>query len=119
MSLTINQRLPGCTDGNYHVKARGCIAASLHWADENGPLPDWQPFEYLPIETNRVVMYKMEGSKAIPRNATHVLARAVSADFSAVEECLAPIPNLAEKPAEEPMQRFLVMTDLHLSNKLW
>ena len=119
MELTINQRIPGCADGNYHVKAKGCIAASLHWADENGALPDWQSFAYLPIETNGVSMYKMEGSRAIPADATHVLARAVSADFVVVEEILAPIPKLAERAAEEPVQRFLVMTDLHLSNKPW
>ena len=100
MNLTINQRISGCADGNYHVKAKGCIVASLHWADENGALPDWQPFAYLPIETNGVGMYKMEGGRAVPKGATHVLARAVSADFSAVEECLAPIPKVAEKTVE-------------------
>ena len=119
MELTINQRIPGCADGNYLVKAKGCIAASLHWADENGALVDWQPFAYLPIETNGVGMYKMEGSRAIPKAATHVLVRAVSADFSSVEESLVPIPKLTERGIEEPAQRFLVMTDLHLSNKPW
>lgn len=86
IELTINQRIPGCADGNYHVKAKGCIVASLHWADENGALPDWQPFAYLPIETNGVGMYKMVGGRAIPKDATHVLARAVSADFSSAED---------------------------------
>lgn len=119
MELTINQRIPGCADGNYHVKSKGCIAASLHWADENGALPDWQPLAYLPIETNGVGRYKMEGGRAIPKDATHVLARSVSADFASVEEILAPIPKLAEKEPEAPAQRFLVMTDLHLSNKPW
>lgn len=119
MDLTIHQKIPGCADGNYHVKAKGCIAASLHWADENGALPDWQPFAYLPVEPNGVGMYKMEGSRAIPKDATHVLARAVYADFGAVEESLVPIPKPAEKTVEEPVQRFLVMTDLHLSSKPW
>ena len=119
MNLTINQRIPGCADGNYHVKAKGFIAASLYWADANGALPDWQPFAYLPIETNGVGMYKMEGGRAIPSDATHVLARTVSADFSTVEECCAPIPKPAVRAANEPVQRFLVMTDLHLSSKPW
>lgn len=119
MDLTINQRIPGCADGNYHVKAKGCIVASLHWADENGVLTDWQPFAYLPIETNGIGMYKMVGSRAIPRDATHVLARAVSADFASVEEILIPIPKPAEAEAEESAQHFLVMTDLHLSSKPW
>ena len=119
MDLIINQKTPGCADGSYHVKARGCIMASLHWTDENGVLPDWQPLAYLPIETNGVGTYKMEGSRAIPRNATHVLARSVSADFSSIDEILAPIPKLAQLGIEEPVQHFLVMTDLHLSNKPW
>ena len=119
MDLTINQRIPGCADGNYHVKAKGCIVASLHWADENGVLTDWQPFAYLPIETNGIGMYKMVGSRAIPRDTTHVLARAVSADFASVEEILIPIPKPAEAEAEESAQHFLVMTDLHLSSKPW
>lgn len=91
MDLIINQRIPGCADGNYHVKAKGCIVASLHWADENGALPDWQPFAYLPIETNGVGMYKMVGGRAIPKDVTHVLARAVSADFSSAEETPLPL----------------------------
>lgn len=119
MDLTINQKIPGCADGNYHVKARGCIAASLHWADSNGALPDWQSFACLPIAPNGAGMYKMEGSRAIPADATHVLARSVSPDFGRVEEILVPIPKPAQKLPEAPGQRFLVMTDLHLSAKPW
>lgn len=119
MNLTINQKTPGCADGNYHVKAKGCIAVSLHWADEDGALSDWQSFACFPIETNGVGVHKMAGGRAVPKNATHVLARAVSADFGTVEECLAPIPKPAENAPEEPVQRFLVMTDLHLSTKPW
>ena len=88
MDLAIKQKVPGCADGNYHVKAKGCIAASLHWADKNGILIDWQPFAYLPVETNGVGTYKMEGGRAVPKDATHMLARAVSADFSSAEKSL-------------------------------
>jgi len=119
MELTIHQRTPGCADGNYHVKAKGCIAASLHWADGNGAFSDWQSFAYIPIEPNGVAMFRFAGGRAVPKDATHVLARTVSADFTSVEEILAPIPMPAETVAETPVQRFLVMTDLHLSNKPW
>lgn len=119
MNLTFNPKKTGCADGSYRVKAKGCIAASVHWADENGVLPDWQPLAYIPIESNGVGVYKMVGGRAIPQDATHVLARAVSADFGLVEECLIPIPKPAEQFGEETAQRFLVMTDLHLSNKPW
>jgi hypothetical protein len=72
MELTIHQKIPGCADGSYHVKAKGCIGASLHWADENGALAQWQPFAYLPIETNGVGVYRMKGRRAVPPEATHV-----------------------------------------------
>lgn len=119
MDLTINQRIPGCADGIYQLKARDCIVASLHWADENGVLPDWQSFAYIPIEPNGVGTYQFAGGRAIPKNATHVLARAVSADFANVEEVVALVQKPEEKHTEAPMHRFLVMTDLHLSSKPW
>lgn len=119
MRLTILQNTPGCADGHYQVKAGGCIAASLHWADESGALPGWSPLAYLPIKPNGVGIYQMEGGRAIPEEATHVLARAVSADFTTVEETVTPIPKPAGKTVKQAGQRFLILTDLHLSNKPW
>jgi len=118
MVLTIEQRISDCADGNYHLKAPGYIAASLHWAEENGALADWQPFAYFPITPNGVGSFSYTGGRAIPADATHVLARAVSADFEDVKEILAPIPKLAEKNVMSA-QRLMVMTDLHLSSKPW
>lgn len=119
MQLTINQVFPGCADGNYHIRAKNAIAASLHWADENGILPGWSPLACVPVEPNGAACYKMEGGRAVPAEATHVLARAVSQDFSGVEEVLVPIPKPVESIPEERGLRFLVMTDLHLSSKPW
>lgn len=62
---------------------------SLYWADENGILPDWQPFTYFPVASDDVGMYKLAGGRTIPMEATHVLARAVSADFINVEDVMA------------------------------
>ena len=93
MKLSIRQITAGCADGKYHIKAKGCIAVSLHWADQSGALPNWQSFAYLPIAANGIGVYTMEGHRAIPANATHVLARAISPDFSTVEEILEPIPK--------------------------
>lgn len=119
MELAVTQISPGCADGYYQVKAKDCIVASLHWANENGTLPDWQSFAYIPIQPNGVGTYQFTGGRAIPKDAAYVLARAVSADFANVEEVLVPIQNPAAKPAETPTHRFLVMTDLHLSSKPW
>ena len=119
MKLMIKQRKKGCADGYYNVKAKGCIAASLHWADGNGALPDWKPFAYIPIGPNGMGTYSFVGGRGIPPEATHVLARAVSEDFSFGEECSEPIQKQEQDTPEEPVQRFLVMTDLHLSSKPW
>lgn len=119
MDLTMKQITAGLADGSYHIRARGCIAASLHWADETGALPDWQSFGYVPIGTNGEGNFFFRGGRAIPEAATHVLCRAVSADFATVEEAMIPIPMPAQRAAEEAVQRYLVMTDLHLSNKPW
>jgi len=48
MTLTIRQTNLPTADGVYTVKASGYIAASLCWADENGRLPNWTAFAYLP-----------------------------------------------------------------------
>ena len=119
MTLQISQKKAGCADGNYHIKAQGCIAASLHWADGNGILPDWSPIACFPLEPNGVGIHSMAGGRAVPPEATHMLARAVSADFTATEEVLVPIPMPAQANTEVPEQRYLVMTDLHLSRKPW
>lgn len=115
MKLHFTQHTPGLADGIYQVTANG-IAASLHWADENGMLKNWQPLAFLPIPPEGTGACCMTGGRAIPEGATHILARAVSADFSHVEEISVPIPAPAA-PAEPPRMRFLLLTDLHLSRK--
>lgn len=119
MRLTVSQKKPGCADGRYQLRAKGCVAASLHWADASGALPGWQSFAYIPIEPAGEGVFRFSGGRAIPENATHVLARAVSADFSSAQEALVPIPNPVKEAPEVPRQRLLVLGDLHLANKPW
>ena len=41
---------PGCAQGKYILKAKGCILAVLRWGSEKEPLADWGPFAYVPID---------------------------------------------------------------------
>ena len=52
MKLHLNLKDPGSADGIYQIKAGGCMAASLQWADEKGPLEDWTAFAYIPLNGN-------------------------------------------------------------------
>ncbi len=119
MNLTIHQTNPPTADGIYTIKANGCIAASLYWADENGRLSAWTAFAYLPIQPNGVGEFVFRGGRAIPKEATHVYAEAVHPDFVTRGEILVPIPHLPEVHVTEPSLRFMVLTDLHLSAKPW
>lgn len=119
MEGTIKQTYPGCADGWYRLKAKGCIAACVYWADQDGLLPGWTPIAYFPIGPNGIGMYRMTGGRAVPAEATHLLMRAVCADLSSTEEVLVPIPVAENLPGEKPAQRFLVLSDLHLNNKPW
>jgi len=119
MTLTIRQTNLPTADGIYTVKAKGCIAASLYWANENGRLPGRTAFAYLPIQPNGVGEFVFRGGRAIPKEATHVFAEAVHPDFVTCEEVLVPIPCLPQVHITGPALRFMVLTDLHLSAKPW
>ena len=59
----------------------------------------------------------MTGGRAIPPEATHVLMQAVSADMHSCQQVLVPIPMPAVPAERTPEQKFLVLSDLHLSNQ--
>jgi len=61
----------------------------------------------------------MEGARAIPAQATHILAQTLNADLSQGEALLIGIPLRTETAPLSAPVRFLVMTDLHLSRKPW
>ena len=119
MEGEIRQVHSGCADGEYRVKARGCICVSLQWANEQGALPDWTPLAYFPVGANGVGSCRMTGGRAIPPEATHVLMQAVSADMHSCQQVLVPIPMPAVPAERTPEQKFLVLSDLHLSNQDW
>ena len=84
--------LPGCAQGNYIVKAKGCILAILRWGNADAPFDDWGSFAYVPIDPAGNGFFSFTGVRGIPREATHVWARCYAADFSSYEDGSAPIP---------------------------
>ena len=118
MKLEYAQLRPGCADGACRITAKGGILASLHWADQNGPLETWTQLALLPLLPTGTGSCTLTGNRAVPPQATHLLARVIAADFSLLDQLSIPIP-LATPPQEPPLCRLLVMIDLHLSRKPW
>ena len=74
------------------LKAKGCIAAVLYWADEEGALAEWSSFAYIPLAPGGQGTFCFQGNRALPPEATHILARAVRPDFCTWEEALFSLP---------------------------
>lgn len=112
---------PGCAMGKTILKARGFLLAVLRWGSAGGPLPDWSPIAYVPIDPAGNGEFFFPGKRAIPRGATHVWAHCVSHDFRRFEDVGTEIPArfLPETAQPETAQRFSVLTDLHLASRPW
>lgn len=119
IKLQIKLETPGCAQGIYLIKAKGFILAVLSWADENGALNNWGNFAYIPIDTAGNGSFYFSGLRAIPNNATHVLARCFSGDFLSYEDVFYKIPSQFLSNIQEYNQSFSILTDLHLASKTW
>ena len=119
MTLTIRQTNVPTADGVYTVRAKGCIAAALYWANESGRLDCWSSLAVIPLSPKGVGEFVFRGSRAIPREATHIRAEAVRADFGTREEIQVPLPNLPRMRTGENDLRCTVFSDLHFSAKPW
>ena len=121
IKLKISLHWPGCAQGKYTIKARGYILAELRWGNCDGPLENWSLFAYVPIDPAGNATFYFTGRRGIPREATHVWAHCFTHDFSSVEDASTEIPERFILPGAEGdrMERFSVLTDLHLSAKPW
>ena len=125
MKLSVFSEYPGTADGIYKLKAKGCIAATLHWADADGALDGWSAFACLPVDAYGNGSFRYQGGRNIPPGTSHILARAVTAEFGQVQEQLFPLPTSVGKESQllchssDPGAgyRFCVMSDLHLTNE--
>ncbi len=111
----------GCAQGKYIVKAKGYILAVLRWGDKEGPLNDWGPFAYVPIDPAGNGCFTFSGRRGIPREATHVWGRCFASDFSCFEDAVTEIPVAHLPESNQPQERisFSILTDLHLTSKPW
>ena len=117
MSLSVKLQTPGLADGIYKVKKKGALAASLHWANRDGALKDWSPIACIPISPYGQGEFRFTGGRAVPPEATHVLAWVVMADFGQGGEYMTPIPDgFLSRNFPEGI-KMCAMSDLHLSDK--
>lgn len=114
-------KCPGRADGRYIIKAKGSIIAILFWGDKDGMLPGWRPFAYVPVDPYGNGSFYFSGQRAIPYDATTVVARCISSDFKRDEYVSEPIPErfLPTDGPRENSQRFTFLSDMHLAAKPW
>ena len=119
MKLQVKFKVPGLADCDIEVSAKGFLAASVYWADKNGPLSGWSSIAVFPISPSGTGSYLFGGHRAIPRMATHIFARCISSDFLKTEEVLLEISEAfrPQRLTGVPIGAFSLMSDLHLSGK--
>ena len=119
MKLQVKFKVPGLADCDIEVSAKGFLAASVYWADKNGPLSGWSSIAVFPISPSGTGSYLFGGHRAIPGMATHIFARCISSDFLKTEEVLLEIPEAfrPQRLTGVPIGAFSLMSDLHLSGK--
>lgn len=117
MKLSVKLDNTEFADGQYQIRAKGCIMVSLHWANLNGILQDWTAFAYLPVSPAGAAAFRYQGNRAIPAEATHVAAKGISADYVTIDECSVELPRHKKSEKEKCLVRAAVMSDLHITNK--
>ncbi len=117
--LKVEWARPEGADGLYTVHAPGALMAGLWWADGTGPLPDWTAFAFVSVDPSGNGTFRLTGSRAVPREATHIFLRAAAPDMTTTEEALVPLPSRRPAPPMEGAVRLGLITDLHLSGKPW
>ena len=119
--LQISLIWPGCAQGKYTIKAKGFILAVLSWGNVEGPLEEWDPIGYVPIDPAGNGTFFFPGRRGIPPRATHVRAKCVSHDFreeAVISAEIAPrfLPPMNSDP---DVRQLSLLTDLHLTSKPW
>ena len=119
MRIQVKFEEPGFADCDIKIRAKGCLAVMLRWADEAKPLPGWSSIAVIPIDPAGNGSYRLEGHRSIPAEATHICAKSMSQDFTTTEEIFTEIPLQYRRisKAADPLISFSVMSDLHLSGK--
>lgn len=96
------------------LDARGCLVAALHWADEHGPLEGFTTLGFAALDASGRGEFRLPGGRSAPREATHIAARLITADYAQQETLLAPLTAEAAADPGLPPVTFGVMSDIHL-----
>ncbi|MCD8217277.1 MAG: metallophosphoesterase [Clostridiales bacterium] len=105
-------------DGVYTVHAPGFQSVRLYWADEQGALPEWTSFGYIPLDmVTGVGEFVFSGGRAIPMEATHICVWADKGSTEEYCEQLFPFERKRRHVLKQPLARFGILTDLHLTRK--
>lgn len=119
--LKANLYKTNTADGQYDIKSKGSLMARLSWADAEGELEEYSPFAYLPLDTEGRGRFLFTGGRSIPREASGVCVKTVTADFSEVREEYWEIPktHMTYSAPSHPDAgiRIGLMSDLHMTNK--
>ncbi|MBQ4059509.1 MAG: metallophosphoesterase [Lachnospiraceae bacterium] len=116
MKITVNYIKKHYADGTYTVNASGYNHATLYWADDNGILDDYTAFAVIPL-SDGYGEFRYIGNRAIPLQATNIIARVTDEKSGNTEEIRADIPQSQKADMGNCLYRISLLSDLHLSNK--
>ena len=104
------------SDGIYVVNASRYDYATLYWADDNGIIDNYTAFAVIPLSDGHGELSYI-GKRAIPLQATSIIARVTDKNSGNTEEIRTEIPQLQKTDSGNCVYRISLLSDLHLSNK--
>lgn len=116
MNIKAEFSRPYFADGTYTVNASGYDYATLYWADDNGILDNYTAFAVIPLCDGHGE-FRYIGNRAIPLQATNIIARVTDEKSGNTEEIRADIPQSQKADMGNCLYRISLLSDLHLSNK--
>lgn len=116
MNIKAEFSRPYFADGTYTVKAQGYDYATLYWADNNTILGNYNAFAVIPI-FDGYGEFRFIGNRAVPTNATQIIAIVTDTDSGNSEEIRTEIPQSKKTGLGNCIYRISLLSDLHLSNK--
>lgn len=116
MEFTVNFSNENFADGTYTVNVSGYDYATLYWADDNGILENYTAFAVFPLSDGCGV-FRYTGSRAIPLQATNIVATVTDENSGNTEEIKTEIPYSQKNTSDNCVYKISVLSDIHLTNK--
>lgn len=117
MKFTVRFSDLGFADGTYTITAPGYDSATLYWADDNGILEHYAAFAVVSL-LNGYGEFDCVGNRAIPSNATQVIALVTDKNMCNTKEIRAEISCYQKVNIDNCIYRISLISDIHLSNKV-